>query len=113
MQKRIVIADDDPTMRAALGEVLQSAGYSATLFASGEEAERYLKENTADLVVSDVRMPGLGGLELLRRFQHISFIMISGFATVPEAVEAMKAFSKGRRLEGISIREVSEEGRKY
>ena len=43
MQKRIVIADDDPTMRAALGEALSSAGYHATLFPNGEEAERYIK----------------------------------------------------------------------
>lgn len=106
MQKRIVIADDDPTMRAALGEVLLSAGYSAILFASGEEAERYLKENAADLVVSDVRMPGLGGLELLRRFQHIPFIMISGFATVPVAVEAMKIGAYDFVVKPFSYREL-------
>lgn len=106
MQKRIVIADDDPTMRAALGEVLHSAGYSATLFASGEEADRYLKENAADLVVSDVRMPGLGGLELLKRFQNIPFIMISGFATVPEAVEAMKIGAYDFVVKPFSYREL-------
>ena len=88
MQKRIVIADDDPTMRSALGEALRSAGYDAISFPNSEEAERYLKSSGADLVISDVRMPVLGGLELLKRFQNIPFIMISGFATVPEAVEA-------------------------
>ena len=77
-------------MRAALGEALSSAGYHATLFRNGEEAERYIKESGADLVISDVRMPGLGGLELLKHYQNIPFIMISAFATVPEAVEAMK-----------------------
>lgn len=106
MQKRIIIADDDPTMRAALGEVLHSAGYSAILFASGEEADRYLKENAADLVVSDVRMPGLGGLELLKRFQNIPFIMISGFATVPEAVEAMKIGAYDFVVKPFSYREI-------
>jgi DNA-binding NtrC family response regulator len=90
MQKRIVIADDDSTMRSALGEALSSTGYNTVVFPNGAEAERYLKESSADLVVSDVRMPGLTGLELLKRFPHIPFIMISGFATVPEAVEAMK-----------------------
>ncbi len=106
MQKRIVIADDDPTMRAALGEVLYSAGYNAVLFASGEEANQYLKENAADLVVSDVRMPGLGGLELLKRFQNIPFIMISGFATVPEAVEAMKIGAFDFVVKPFSYREL-------
>ena len=60
MRNRIVIADDDPTMRAALGEALASAGYHTDVFADGEAAERHLKQNGADLVVSDVRMPNLG-----------------------------------------------------
>ncbi len=106
MQKRIVIADDDPTMRAALGEALSSAGYSTTLFTNGEEAERYLKQSNADLVISDVRMPGLGGLELLKRFQNIPFIMISGFATVPEAVEAMKIGAYDFVVKPFSYREL-------
>jgi two-component system response regulator FlrC len=105
MQKRIVIADDDPTMRSALGEVLHSAGYCSTLFASGEEAERYLRQNPAELVVSDVRMPGIGGLELLKRFPNIPFIMISGFATVPEAVEAMKIGAYDFVVKPFSYRE--------
>ena len=88
--KHIVVADDDPTMRSALGAVLQNAGYRVSLFGDGEQAERYLKQNDADLVISDVRMPGLDGLELLRRFRALPFIVISGFATVPEAVNAMK-----------------------
>jgi len=106
MQKRIVIADDDPTMRAALGEALSSAGYDATLFPNGEEAERYIKQSGADLVISDVRMPGLGGLELLKRYQNVPFIMISGFATVPEAVEAMKMGAYDFVVKPFSYREL-------
>jgi two-component system response regulator FlrC len=106
MQKRIVIADDDPTMRAALAEALSSAGYHTTLFPSGEEAERYIKESGADLVISDVRMPGLGGLELLRRYQNLPFIMISAFATVPEAVEAMKMGAYDFVVKPFSYREL-------
>jgi two-component system response regulator FlrC len=106
MRNRIVIADDDPTMRAALGEALVSAGYQAEVFANGEEAERHLKQAGADLVVSDVRMPGLGGLELLKRFPNIPFIMISGFATVPEAVEAMKIGAYDFVVKPFSYREL-------
>ena len=106
MRNRIVIADDDPTMRAALGEALVSAGYQAEVFANGEEAERHLKQTGADLVVSDVRMPGLGGLELLKRFPNIPFIMISGFATVPEAVEAMKIGAYDFVVKPFSYREL-------
>jgi DNA-binding NtrC family response regulator len=106
MRNRIVIADDDPTMRAALGEALVSAGYQAEVFANGEDAERHLKQTGADLVVSDVRMPGLGGLELLKRFPNIPFIMISGFATVPEAVEAMKIGAYDFVVKPFSYREL-------
>ena len=106
MQRRIVVVDDDPTMRAALGEALSSAGYDATLFSNGEETERYLKQSGADLVISDVRMPGLGGLELLKRYQNVPFIMISGFATVPEAVEAMKMGAYDFVVKPFSYREL-------
>ncbi len=106
MQKRIVIADDDPTMRSALGEALSSSGYDAIVFANGTEAEIYLKQWGADLVVSDVRMPGLSGLELLKRFPNLPFIMISGFATVPEAVEAMKIGAYDFVVKPFSYREL-------
>ncbi|MBI2368465.1 MAG: sigma-54-dependent Fis family transcriptional regulator, partial [Deltaproteobacteria bacterium] len=105
-QKRIVIADDDPTMRSALGEALSNAGHDAAVFADGEEAERHLKQCGADLAISDVRMPGLGGLELLKRFPNIPFIMISGFATVPEAVEAMKVGAYDFVVKPFSYREL-------
>ena len=106
MHNRIVIADDDPTMRSALGEAMRSAGFDAALFANGEEAERHLRQSGADLVISDVRMPVLGGLELLKRFPNIPFIMISGFATVPEAVEAMKIGAYDFVVKPFSYREL-------
>jgi two-component system response regulator FlrC len=104
--KHIVVADDDPTMRSALGAVLQNAGYRVSLFADGDQAERHLKSNEADLVISDVRMPGLDGLELLRRFRSVPFIIISGFATVPEAVNAMKNGAYDFVVKPFSYREL-------
>ena len=106
MQKRIVIIDDDPTMRAALGEALGGGDYSLNLFCDGEEAERHLKQLGADIVISDVRMPGLSGLDLLKRFQPIPFILISGFATVPQAVEAMKLGAYDFVVKPFSYREL-------
>jgi DNA-binding NtrC family response regulator len=90
MLKRIAIIDDDPTMHAALREAVSSLGHEVQLFANGEEGLAHLRQPGADLVISDVRMPGMSGLELLKRFSQIPFILISGFATVPEAVDAMK-----------------------
>ena len=77
-----------------------------TLFPNAEEAEPYLNQSGADLVISDVRMPGVGGLELLKRYQSIPFIMVSGFATVPEAVEAMKMGAYDFVVKPFSYREL-------
>ncbi|HEY7164399.1 MAG TPA: sigma-54 dependent transcriptional regulator [Candidatus Binatia bacterium] len=106
MQKRIVIADDDPTMRSALIEALSSAGYETVAFASADEAEGALVDSGADLVISDLRMPGRSGLEFLKRFAKIPFIMISGYATVPEAVEAMKIGAFDFVVKPFSYREL-------
>ncbi len=73
MHNRVVIADDDPTMRSALGEALRTAGYNAEVFCHGGEAEQHLRRYGADLVISDIRMPELGGLELLKQFTQHSF----------------------------------------
>jgi len=107
MEKRIVVADDDPTMRSALREALVGLGYSVSLFPDGEEANRHVKQFGADVVVSDVRMPGLSGIELLKRFQPIPFILISGFATVPQAVEAMKFGAYDFVVKPFSYRELA------
>jgi two-component system response regulator FlrC len=106
MHNRIVIADDDPTMRSALGAAMHSAGFDAAVFANGEEAEHHLRQHGADLVISDMRMPLLGGLDLLKRFPNIPFIMISAFATVPEAVEAMKIGAYDFVVKPFSYREL-------
>jgi two-component system response regulator FlrC len=106
MQKQILVADDDPTMRAALDEALRSAGYSVRVCADGDEAMALLQQGGIDLVVSDVRMPGTGGMDLLKRFQGVPFIMISGFATVPEAVEAMKFAAYDFLVKPFSYREL-------
>jgi two-component system response regulator FlrC len=107
MLKRIVVADDDPTMRSALCEALGDCGYSVTPCADGHEAERHLRQSGADIVVSDVRMPGPGGLDLLRRFHEtVPFVLISGFATVPEAVEAMKGGAYDFVVKPFSHREL-------
>ena len=99
MRKQIVIADDDPIMRSALHEVLYAAGYETVQCPSGEKASMVIKQGGVDLVISDVRMPEVGGLDLLRSSRAAPptppFIMISGYASVPEAVEAMRMGAHG------------------
>ena len=110
MRKQVVIADDDPTMRSALHEVLCAAGYETIQCPSGEKASLVIKQGGIDLVISDVRMPEMGGLDLLRSVRATSptppFIMISGYATVPEAVEAMKMGAHGFLVKPFSHHEL-------
>src|SRR5262245_15348559 len=111
MSKRIVIVDDDPTMRTALHETLSLAGYETVQCGDGETAEQVIKAGGMDLVISDVRMPGMDGLELLRRTRASSFplpfIVISGHATVPEAVEAMKCGAYDLLVKPFSYQELT------
>jgi len=111
MKKRILIVDDDPTMREAMNETLSVAGYETVQGADGESAERLVKSGGVDLVISDIRMPGIDGLELLRRTRVLPeappFIVISGHATVPEAVEAMKRGAYDLLVKPFSYRELT------
>jgi DNA-binding NtrC family response regulator len=92
--ERIVVVDDQEFVREGLCETLSRAGYGVEACESGEEALHALSEGDAAALVTDLRMPGMSGMELLERArrmdQTLPVIMITAFATVENAVEAMK-----------------------
>ncbi len=94
-QKRILAVDDEPNMRRLLEISLRQAGYQALSAANGKEALEKLKEEQVDLVVSDLHMPGMNGLELLKQMRSegelMPFIMVTAQGEISTAVEAMKA----------------------
>ncbi len=69
---RVLIADDDETMRLMLGETLRQAGFDVGVAADGDEALALLKQQTPDLVLLDVDMPGIDGFELCRRIRLVN-----------------------------------------
>jgi len=91
---RILIVDDDAAMRRALTEVLGRGGFEVDQAPNGQIGLERLSGEPFDLVVSDLRMPGLGGLNLLRelrrRYPSIPVILITAFGTIEDAVSAMK-----------------------
>jgi DNA-binding NtrC family response regulator len=91
---RILLIDDDAAVRESMSRTLKSAGYTVQPAASGEEALSAAREGSFDVILSDMRMPGMSGLDLLRRVReaHVDsvFIIMTGFGTVDTAVEAMK-----------------------
>ncbi|MFT7692265.1 MAG: DNA-binding NtrC family response regulator [Candidatus Latescibacterota bacterium] len=90
----ILIVDDDEKMQALLQKVLVREGYETTLANNGEEALNSINEHNFDIVISDIRMPNMDGLTLLREIQEkeseITVIMMTAFGSVDSAVEAMK-----------------------
>ncbi|WP_374276137.1 sigma-54-dependent transcriptional regulator [Brevundimonas sp.] len=91
----IVLVDDDDDFRAALAERLMLADFRVRAFHSGEAALKGLGEDFAGVVVTDLRMPGMDGRQLLSRLQTIDpdlpVIMITGHGEVADAVAALRA----------------------
>ncbi len=90
----ILVVDDDRSMREFLDILLTGEGYNVTLADSGESGCNALINDTFDLVVTDIRMKGINGLDVLRKAKAVNpdtmVVMISAFATADTAVEAMK-----------------------
>jgi two-component system response regulator PilR (NtrC family) len=90
----ILIVDDEKSMRDFLNILLTKEGYDVIVASDGEQALSSLGNNHIDLVVSDIRMPGISGLELLTKVkdesEDIPVIMITAFASPNDAVLAMK-----------------------
>jgi two-component system response regulator PilR (NtrC family) len=91
---RILVVDDEVSMREVLDITLRQEGYDVTLADSGEAALRALDEAAFDLVVTDLRMKGVDGLAVLRavkeRAPGTAVLMVTAFASTDSAVEAMK-----------------------
>lgn len=83
--KRILVVDDEASIRDLCARVLERAGFVVAAASSGEEAVSILNEEPFDLVISDIRMPGLSGLEVLEAAKHlhpgIRVVLITGFGT--------------------------------
>jgi len=90
----ILVVDDDRSMRELLEILLTKEQYQVSLAASGEEAFQILDENTFDLVITDIRMKDINGIDVLKKAKKVSpetmVVMISAFATAETAVEAMR-----------------------
>ena len=93
-ERAVFVVDDDDAMRDSLDFLLSSAGCAVRTFEAAERLLEALTDGNCACVVSDVRMPGIDGLELLRRIKaarpNLPVVIITGHGDVPLAVEAMK-----------------------
>ncbi|OZA29804.1 MAG: Fis family transcriptional regulator [Hydrogenophilales bacterium 17-64-11] len=94
-QTRILLIDDETIALTNLTHVLQREGYAVTACKDGESGLAALRTTDFDLVLTDLKMPGIDGMEVLRevhtRYPGVPVIMITGHASLDSAVEAMKA----------------------
>lgn len=90
----VLVVDDDPSMRMALSESLLSCGYHVETAVDGADALKKFSKGKYDVVITDMRMPKVGGMEVLRGVKKISpevhVIVITAYGTVNTAVAAMK-----------------------
>ena len=91
---RILIVDDEPSMREMLRIVLRRDGYDVTVAANGTQAIDIMKRERVDLLLSDIRMPDLSGVDVLRAAKEtnrdVVAFMMTAFASTDTAVEAMR-----------------------
>ncbi|MCB0751169.1 MAG: sigma-54-dependent Fis family transcriptional regulator, partial [Ignavibacteriae bacterium] len=94
MEIKILIADDEKGIRDSLQMILNEEGFATTVVSDGLLALEEIKKNEYQLVISDIKMPGLDGIELLEKCAKISpetyFIVMTAYASVETAVSALR-----------------------
>jgi CheY-like chemotaxis protein len=94
MKMNVLVVDDDEVLRNELTEWLKREGYETEMATSGEEAIELVKRHDFDLVLSDLKIPGKNGIEVLKTVRDLRpnahMVMITAYATIDTAVEAMK-----------------------
>jgi len=94
MNARILIIDDEPKMAGILKRVLSREGYDVAITHDPKEGVKLIRKNPYDVILSDLKMPGMDGIEVLKNARYLrknaDFIMMTAYATVETAVESMK-----------------------
>jgi EAL domain-containing protein (putative c-di-GMP-specific phosphodiesterase class I)/CheY-like chemotaxis protein len=91
---RVLVADDDESVRTLMGRILSTSGHEVVLAIDGEEALQLYSQSSIDLIVSDIAMPRMDGLTLLRRVREddedIPFILLAGAPSADTAIDALR-----------------------
>jgi two-component system response regulator PilR (NtrC family) len=114
MAERILVVDDDKGVREALSEFLISLGYTVVMADNGEDALSQYRKGEFDVIMADLIMPNMDGMELLRRIRdtkndEVIFLMITGHPSIGTAVEAINRgaddyITKPFHLEDVKLR---------
>src|SRR4029450_5072295 len=109
-QARLLVVDDERSMRELLSIVLRREGYDVTLAENGRRAIELLERGRFDLLVSDIKMPDMTGVDVLRAAKRIDpdilGIMITAFASADTAIEAMRLGAQDDCSNPLHVREL-------
>jgi len=109
-KEKILIVDDERSMCDFFGIMLKKEGYQVTTASSGEQAIEHLKKKSCSLVISDIKMPGIGGIGLLKAVKEVApettVIMITAYASVDTAIEAMKLGAYDYFIKPFNVEEI-------
>ncbi len=114
-ETQIIVVDDEPVICQQLERLYSHSGYSVTIANSADEALQRLENRNIDLVVTDIRLPGLSGIELTKRIQEnhpdIPVIVITGYGDIDTAVEVLKLGASDYILKPFSAAAIQESTR--
>lgn len=95
MSKKVLVVDDDLSIRSVVGEVLTDEGYEVEMAASGEEALEIFAKGNIGVVMTDIRMGGMSGVQLLQKLKEINpeqhVIIMTSYASIDSAIAVLKA----------------------
>jgi len=104
---RVLLVDDDPLALSVLSSILKRDGHDVVTAADAEEAIPLAADHPPDVVVTDLQMPGLSGIELMRKLREqdrdLPVIVVTGFAEVDPAIEAMRAGAHDYLLKPVNV----------
>jgi CheY-like chemotaxis protein len=102
---RVLLVEDDDDNRELMAEVLEASGYEVLSASTGQEGLKTLSEHSVDVVVTDIGMPGMGGLEMARAAKAIApkipVVVVTGWAERDDITSA-----RGREIDAVLIKPV-------
>jgi len=111
MKGRVLVVDDEADARTALGELLRADGYAVETAADAFKALGKVQEFATDVVLTDLRMPGMHGIELLRKLRADNedrvVLVMTAFGAIDSAVAALREGAAGYFIKPLNVTELS------